>query len=280
MEKNRFDIDEIIKVEQLPKIFSQLEVVGNYIRTNLKGINEFAETEENATILREKRTEINNTLNLMEDKRKAIKKQIEAPYEAFVAKYKVECKEELEKASKILTDKIDSITDKKIAIMKIELEEYFKQQLKVNNIPDNFIDFDSLHLKINASSSMNTLKASIKSRCATIGNDLKAMTNEEYGQEILTEYETNGYDYGLAKFVVQDKHKSIAEAKKRIDEINAKNEEDKKIEQQVDKILPPEEIKEEKEYMMFFMVKWHGTIDKGKELINYMRNNGFEVSKK
>ena len=84
MEENKtLDLNEIVKIETLPKILEQLDVLGALVDEKLEGIEELECTEENKTEVKNKRTEINNMLSVLETKRKEIKKAINAPYDIF-----------------------------------------------------------------------------------------------------------------------------------------------------------------------------------------------------
>ena len=105
------NLNEIIKIQHLPEIFEQLEKVGKFVDEKLKGVTDLKATDANKSNLKDKRTEINNTLEILEDKRNEIKKAIETPYDVFNEKYTKEVKDKLEGASKILTGKINFIED-------------------------------------------------------------------------------------------------------------------------------------------------------------------------
>ena len=75
MEETNFNINDIIKIEQLPKLFYQLEAIGQEIDKKLDGIDKLECTEQNKVEVKNKRTEINNLNKIMEDKRKDIKKE-------------------------------------------------------------------------------------------------------------------------------------------------------------------------------------------------------------
>ena len=45
--QNKIDVNEIVKIEQMPKVFSQLEMIGTYIDEKIKDIDILDCTEEN-----------------------------------------------------------------------------------------------------------------------------------------------------------------------------------------------------------------------------------------
>lgn len=86
--EEKLNLNEIVKIEQMPKVFEQLELIGEFIDNQLKDLDKLECTEKNKQDVKSRRTEISNTLNLLEDKRKEIKNKINEPYETFNKKYR------------------------------------------------------------------------------------------------------------------------------------------------------------------------------------------------
>jgi len=63
--EEKLNINEIIKVEQLPKVFEQLEIIGSYVDEQLKGIDTLNCTEENKQEVKNRRTEKKSKKRLM-----------------------------------------------------------------------------------------------------------------------------------------------------------------------------------------------------------------------
>ena len=71
-EKNteeKIDVNEIVKIEQMPKVFSQLEKIGEIIKKKTSDLDKLECTEANKQEVKKRRTEINNTLALLEAKK-------------------------------------------------------------------------------------------------------------------------------------------------------------------------------------------------------------------
>ena len=64
------ELNNLVKIEQLPKLIVQTKEIGKMIDTALEGINELECTEDNKIEVKKRRTEINNALKVLEDKRK------------------------------------------------------------------------------------------------------------------------------------------------------------------------------------------------------------------
>ena len=87
MEEENIGINEIVKIEQMPIVFEQLEKIGALIEKSTKDLDKLECTEENKQEVKKRRTEINNTLKVLEDRRKEIKTTLLEPYETFNEKY-------------------------------------------------------------------------------------------------------------------------------------------------------------------------------------------------
>ena len=124
MKENNIDLNEIVKIEQMPIVFKQLEKIGALIDETTKDLDKLECTEENKQEVKKRRTEINNTLKVLEDRRKEIKNKLLEPYNVFNAKYENECKTKLEYASNVLKEKIDTIESEQLKEKENEIREF------------------------------------------------------------------------------------------------------------------------------------------------------------
>jgi len=81
--ETELNLNEIVKIEQMPKVFEQLELIGSYVDEQLKDLDKLECTDKNKQEVKDKRTVINNTLNMLETKRKEIKNKLNEPYDIF-----------------------------------------------------------------------------------------------------------------------------------------------------------------------------------------------------
>ena len=249
MEKNELDIkaNELITIEQLPKIFYQLEKVGNFIDNELKDLDKLACTDETKQIVKNKRTEINNTLKDFENARKEVKNKILESYNLFEQKYNEEIKKKLENASACLTDKINTIENEQKENKRKKLENFFNEYREYYHL-DTIINFEDLNLNITLSASETSLKEEIKKKLESISEDLIAISSEEYKEEILLEYKTNGYNYTKAINTINAKHKELEDLKKKVEELANVREQEKIVVENVNTLCSaPIEIHEEEQ---------------------------------
>lgn len=244
--QNKIDVNEIVKIEQMPKVFSQLEMIGTYIDEKIKDIDILDCTEENKQEVKQRRTEINNILKELDDRRKFIKNKILEPYEMFNDKYEQECKTKLITASEILKIKIDSIEDQQKTSKRMELYDFAMEYFTANNLQD-VVTFDDIGLNITLSASVKSLKEQVINFCEKIKQDLELIKMEEYRDEILYEYKKN-HNFAECKKLVLDRHKEIDKIVEETKELEKQAEEDKKVEQKVEEVLTaPKEIIEDDE---------------------------------
>lgn len=242
--EEKIDVNEIVKIEQMPKVFSQLEKIGEIIKKKTSDLDKLECTEANKQEVKSRRTEINNTLALLEAKKKEIKNKLLEPYNVFEAKYNEECKEKLQNASSILTEKINAIEIQQKLEKEQELREFADEYFNHYMIKD-VVKFEDIGLNITLSASIKSLKEQTKAFCERISNDLKLIDLEEYKDEIVIEYLKN-LDFAKSKMIVIERHRQLEEIKKREEELKAQQEQEQevveKVEEVVEEIKPPVEI--------------------------------------
>ena len=267
MKQETIDINEIVGISQMPIVFEKLEMIGTLIDENIKDLDKLECTEENKQEVKKRRTEINNTLKVLEDKRKEIKTKLLEPYNVFEEKYENECKTKLENASELLKTKIDVIENQQLAEKKSELREFAYQHIEANNL-SQLIGFDSIGLNITLSASMKSLKEQILDFINKVVSDLKLIDMEEFRDEILIEY-LNNLDFADAKTKVVERHKQMEELKKQQENIQEKVQEEEKVIEKVEEITTPKEIIEDTEVIKvsFTLTGTKEQIKKVKDLI-------------
>ena len=251
MTDKELNINEIIRVETLPVIFQQLEVVGVMVDEELEKFKDIDCTEENKQEVKKVRTSINNTLKVFEDKRKEIKNQVLEAYNQFNDKYELEVKTKLENASNDLKMKIDYIESTQLAEKEIELGNFIEEHIKANhleNILNNVAEITRLaNLKVNLSSSMKSLKEGALTFIQRVANEVKLIELEETPSNLLYEYQQNGYDLTKAKLTLIERQRQIEELAKQREQVQEVQKVEEKIVEQVEEIVAPKEVIEEQE---------------------------------
>ena len=275
------DVNSLVVVETLPKIMEQLDVLGEYIDNGLKDIDKLDCTEENKQFVKKKKAEINNTLKILEDKRKEIKNKILEPYNVFNNKFEDVAKIKLENASTLLSKKINEIEYEQKLKKEELLREFANRQFIANEIQD-VVKFEDIGLNITLSASEKSLKEQIVQFCERIRNDLDTILLEELKDEIFMEYK-KCLNYTQAKQIVLQRQKDLEQAKIQNDNIKAQSENAKKlqsavyevIKDELDDIKAPEQIIEDNEIIKVeFKVK--GTRTQLRNLKQFLNAEGIE----
>lgn len=245
------NINEIIRVETLPVIFQQLEVVGVMVDEELEKFKNIECTEENKQEVKKTRTYINNTLKVFEDKRKEIKAQVLEAYNQFNDKYELEVKTKLENASNDLKMKIDYIESSQLAEKEIELGNFIEEHIKANHLENILKDVSEIvrlaNLKVNLSSSMKSLKEGALAFIQRVANEVKLIELEETPSNLLYEYQQNGFDLTKAKLTLIERQRQIEELAKQREQVQEVVKQEEKIVEQVEEIVAPKEVVEEQE---------------------------------
>ena len=239
------DVNELVVVKQLPQIMEQLDVLGEYIDEGLKDIDKLDCTEENKQLVKSKRAEINNTLKILEDKRKDIKKKILEPYEIFNSKFDEVAKVKLQNASEMLGNKINEIENAQKQEKEKALREFAERQFKANEI-ENIVKFEDVGLNITLSASEKSLKEQVVAFCERVRNDLDTILLEELKDEIFVEYK-KCLNYTQAKQIVLQRKKDLELAKEQSEKLNNAKQEEIKIQSAVYEVIQDNEIQAPKE---------------------------------
>lgn len=234
------NINEILVVEQVPKIFEDLEKIGTYLDKTLEGIDEIECTESNKQEVKRKKAEINNTKTLLENKRKEIKAKIEEPYNIIESKYNEFVKNKLDTAIQTLSDKIDSIEDEQKSEIEEKCKNYFKEYAISKNI--EFLKFENMNLKIvlglvtSAGALTKKTQDTIREFIDRVRKDLDLIETLDFKDEILVEFKkTLACADSIA--LVQDRHKQLEEMKKQKEEQKEKQITDESMLNRIDKVL-------------------------------------------
>lgn len=242
MSEQKLDINELIKVEAMPKIFYQLEAIGSEIDNKLSDLKDMECTEENKDIVKKRRTEINNLNKIMEEKRKQIKNEILKDYNVFEEKYEEEIKSKLVYASAMLKEKIDDIENGQKLEKENKLREFANQYIENYNL-GGIVDYEKLNINVTLSASEKSLKTAIKSQLEEIANYVKLILQEEYSDEIMVEYKKS-LDYVKAKMEVIERHHQIEQLKIKEQEQQDKQIQEEKNIETVEEIIAPVEVEE------------------------------------
>lgn len=247
MTDNQININELIKIEQMPKVFEQLEEIGKWVDTNLQQLNigELVYDEDHKQEYKKVRAEINKVTKVLEDKRKEIKEKILEPYNVFEEKYNTEVKFKLAEASNKLGDAISEIEVEQKKKKEDELKDFFYNRQKAYCL-EEIIDFENVGLNITLSASVSSLKEQIVNFVNKICEETNYISSLEHREEILMEYKRNGFNCMQAINTFNAKLEEMKALEEKLKLKDAVVEEEQKVIQNVNTLMSaPVEVKEE-----------------------------------
>lgn len=268
------NLNEIVRIEQMPKVFEQLELIGTYVDEQLKDLDKLECTEENKQEVKKRRTSINNFKKLFEDKRKEIKNKINEPYEVFNKKYEETIKNKIDDASEKLTGKINKIEDEQKLKKRQEVERYFNEYVASKDI--DFVTFERLNLNITLTVSEKNLKEQVKAFVDKVVDDLLLIASQEHNQEILLDYKKTLNVSGAISGVL-NRYKELEEFKKK-EELKAQEEikTQENVKRVEEVITPPTRIEKQNEEILEIAFKVRGSREKLKSLVSYLKEGEYE----
>lgn len=264
-------LSEIIKLEQLPVITQQLDIISKEIEKRVKDALKLECNEETVKEVKKVRADFNKEFKSLEDRRKQVKSAIMEKYDAFDDVYKEKISDLYKRADETLKTKIDGVEEELKYEKECELREFANEHIKAYNLQD-IISFEDIGLNITLSASLKSLKEEIVAFVEGVSKDIELIKLEEYSDEILLEYKKCRGNFAQCKLNVLERHKQLDELKKQREGQQQESAQEQKIVEAVDEIIAPVEV-EEKETYEFKII---ATKEQVKQLVEYMKSVGIE----
>ncbi len=180
---------ELIVVKQLPVIEEKLQTISAEIQEQTAEVLALEVTEDTVKEIKKRRTGLNKTFEELEEKRKAVKAAVMAPYDAFEEIYKKYVTNVFKPADAKLKARIDEVEASLLNSKRTDVAAYFKEAAAARNI--DFLEFDQLGMKVLLSDSMKKLKGQVDDALNKISGELAVIATMDFPEEILVEYKDN-----------------------------------------------------------------------------------------
>ena len=252
-------MEKLIQIKQLPIIEEKLKSLETEIKKKTDIALSLVVNEDTCKEIKKTRAELNKEFKELEILRKNIKTQVLKPYEDFEKIYK-EVTGYYGIADRELANRVaeveKSIKDEK----EKEIKQYFEEYKKSLLLEYDFITYEKARINITLSVSLKKLKEEVKSFLDKINEDIQAIKQTEYSNDLLFEY-SKTLDIGRSMITVTERLKAIEEQKRQKElaeeKEKAQQEAIKKVEETVKNtqgalVAPIIEIKEEKEEIKLF----------------------------
>lgn len=177
---------QVITLKQLPIIEEHLQLVKSDVETRTRNAIQLVCTEETRKDVKSIRTELSKEFAEMENQRKRVKEAIMEPYNQFEAVYKECISDPYKKADAELKRRVDEVETGLKADKTKEIQSYFAELCKANNLP--WLRFEQMGLKIGLSTSVNGTKTALTSTVLRISNEVLELSRYENAAELMVEY--------------------------------------------------------------------------------------------
>lgn len=264
--------NNIIVVKQLPIIEERLRELKADIESRTSAAMSMECTEDTVKEVKKIRAELNKECKEYEDQRKAVKKAVIAPYEAFEGVYKECVTIPFKKADSELKSKISAV-EEGLKEQKKEKLIRFAEELKASYSLD-WLNINRVLPTITLSASESSLIEKVSEKLDSINTAVKFIDDPE----VFAEYKKS-LDPIQAQLIVANRRKEIEEAKaqaeRKVQQEEVKQEAAKKVE-----ALAPPKVEEkptvsERKFVTSFTIK--GTLAQIKALKAYIKDNNIEI---
>lgn len=240
--------NDLIVVRQLPVIEDQLRTIHDAVQARVEDVLAMECTEETYKEVKKARSELNAQYRALEERRKEVKAQVEAPYKKFEAVYKACAGDLFAAADKQLAAKISAVETGLKQKKAEQVKAYFDEYRESLGIPLDMVAFD---ITVTMSASVKSLKAQAKDYLDRVRGDLDMISTQEHKDEILAEYRMH-LNASRAITTVANRHESIERERKIREEFAAlaeRKQESKAAVEKVAETTPPVKVPVEQPVM-------------------------------
>lgn len=231
---------DLIQVVQLPVIEERLRSMKEKVTDQTAAAMALVCTDENLAQVRAVRADLNNTFKDLEEQRKAVKKAVMGPYEAFEKVYKECITEPFKNADAVLKEKVSEVENGIKAECEAKMREYFSELCAAERV--DWLKFEWVGLKIDLATARQKSHAKLREQIAAfvvgVAQAVNTISKMENAEEIMAEYR-QCLDMGRAIGIVQDRHQRIEEERQAAEARRAAQEAQAAAVQKVEAVAPP-----------------------------------------
>lgn len=182
-------MSKIIEVTQKPIIvYSLLQEMSDNVALKIESLNidTLEPTEDNLSLIKSTRAELNNDFKILEERRKMVKDIVLKDYNIFEDEYKKLISSKFNDADKSLKNIVDVVTDR---ILQVKIDGLFEYFTSVNEF--DFIKFSDVGLKIIKSVSDKKLKDEIDNYINTVKQSIDTIETLQHKDRVLAKFQMN-----------------------------------------------------------------------------------------
>lgn len=232
--------NELIRVVQLPVIEEQLRAMKEQVDQKVADALSLVCTDETLSTVKDVRASLNKDFKALEEQRKAVKKAVMGPYEAFEKVYKECVSDAFNHADYELKAKIADVENAIKGACEEEMRTYFSELAAAEHV--EWLKYEWAGIKVDMASARQKSHAKLREQIAAfvvrVSQDVTTISGMEDAEEIMAEYR-QCLDLGRSIGTVQERHQRIEEERRAAEERNAAIEAQQAAVEKVDAVAPP-----------------------------------------
>lgn len=233
-------MNELIRVVQLPVIEEQLRAMKEQVDQKVADALSLICTDETLSTVKEVRASLNKDFKALEEQRKAVKKAVMGPYEAFEKVYKECVSDAFNRADYELKAKISDVENAIKGACEEEMRTYFTELAAAEHV--EWLKYEWAGVKVDMASARQKSHAKLREQIAAfvvrVSQDVTTISGMDDAEEIMAEYR-QCLDLGRALSAVQDRHQRIEDELRAAEERKAAMEAQQAAVEKVDAVAPP-----------------------------------------
>lgn len=233
-------MNELIRVVQLPVIEEQLRAMKEQVDQKVADALSLVCTDETLSTVKDVRASLNKDFKALEEQRKAVKKAVMGPYEAFEKVYKECVSDAFNHADYELKAKIADVENAIKGACEEEMRTYFSELAAAEHV--EWLKYEWAGVKVDMASARQKSHAKLREQIAAfvvrVSQDVTTISGMEDAEEIMAEYR-QCLDLGRSIGTVQERHQRIEDERRAAEERNAAIEAQQAAVEKVDAVAPP-----------------------------------------
>ena len=266
---------ELIIVKQIPVIEERLRSVKAEVERRVENALALAVGAESIQQAKEIRTDLRKEFQQMEERRKAVKSQVIAPYNKFEATYKDCISDTYQRADAILKKIVDD--GERTIKQRCEdgLREYFSELCTGNHL--DFLRYEQTGVVVDMTSAKaktpTKLRNALKQFVDDVVQAVDLISKMDDAAEIMVEYKRS-LNLGASVAAVQDRHRRLEAEKIAAAQREEAKAQEAEVIRNVQSFAPPVEMEQPKRATVTFTVT--DTVDRLRLLKQFLVSNGYE----
>lgn len=274
-------MNELIKLTQLPVIEENLKIMKEQVKNRTAEAVALVCTEDTLADVKAVRADLRKSFDALEEQRKAVKKAVMGPYEAFEEVYKDCVSDSFREADIQLKGKIDATENEIKGRAEQAAKEYFDELCQAEHV--DFLTWGQTGITVSLTDARQKTLATLRGKVADfvvkVAQAVNAIAEMENAEEIMAEYRQS-LNLPQAIAAVSDRHRRIEAEREAAERRKAQREAEAAAVQRVEAVAPPTitppvqciEKPVEKVYKCPFVA--YGTKDQLTRLKEFMNKEG------